>query len=79
MVIFRICLEEQLLMMTLILLKIDIRGLVLMVYKFFNKKSSGSGVKSEIMPSQQFLEELNQPIFRKFEKRKTYSFSKDNI
>ena len=50
-----------------------------MVYKFFNKKSSGSGVKSEIMPSQQFLEELNQPIFRKFEKRKTYSFSKDNI
>ena len=41
----------------------DIRGLASMVYKFFDKKSStsntsGSGVKSEIMPNQEFAEEL---------------------
>ena len=44
------------------------RGPNSMVYKFFNKKSSGSGVKSEIMPNQELAKELHKPIIRKFEK-----------
>ena len=50
-----------------------------MVYKFFDKKSSDGVVKIEIMPNQQLAEELHKPIVRKFEKRKVYSFFKDNI
>ena len=54
------------------------RGLAFTVYKFFNKKSSGSGIKS--MPqNQQLAEELHKPIIRKFKKRKEYSSFKDNI
>ena len=49
-----------------------------MVYKSFDKKSSGSGVKSIIMPNQELAEELNKPIIRKFEKQKVYSSCKDN-
>ena len=49
-----------------------------MVYKFFNKKSSGSGVRSRIMSNQELVEELHKPIIRKFEKRKGYSSFKDN-
>ena len=41
------------------------RGLVSLVYKFFDKKTSGSSVKS--MPqNQQLAEELYKPIIRKF-------------
>ena len=54
-----------------------------MVYKFFDKKSSGSGVKhvnTKLVPqNQQLTEELHKPIFRKFEKRKVYSTFKGNI
>ena len=58
-----------------------------MVYKFFNKKSAGSGVatignKSAIqsIPSQlQLANELNKPIIGKFKRRKVYSSFKDNI
>ena len=46
------------------------RGLASMVYKFFDKKSFGSGVKSKIMSNQQLAEELHKPIIWKFEKRK---------
>ena len=35
-------------------------ALSLMVNEFFNKKSSGSGAKSEIMLSQQVAEEIKQ-------------------
>ena len=43
------------------------RRLASMVYKFFDKKSSGSGAKS--MPqNQQLVEELHKPIIRKFKK-----------
>ena len=38
------------------------RGLASMVYKFFDKKSFGSGVKSKIMSNQQLAEELHKPI-----------------
>ena len=59
------------------------RGLASMVYKFFNKKSSGSGTKHVntkiTSQNQQLAEELHKPIIRKFEKRKVYSTFKDNI
>ena len=54
------------------------RGLASMFYTFFDKKSSGSSVKSKIMSNQQLTEELPKPIIRKFEKRKVYSSFKDN-
>ena len=53
--------------------------LVSMVYKFFDKKTSGSGIKNENMSDQQLAEELHQPIIRKFEKRKVHSPFIDNI
>ena len=40
------------------------RGLALMVYKFFDKKSSGSGIVNE--PNYQLANELHKPIIRKF-------------
>ena len=62
------------------------RGLASVVYKFFGKKSKGSGVtlanKSAIksMPqNEQLAEELHEPIIRKFKKRDEYSAFKDNI
>ena len=54
-----------------------------MVYKFFDKKSAGSGAKlvnTKITPqNQQLVEELHKPIIRKFEKRKVHAAFKDNI
>ena len=50
------------------------RGLVSMVYKFFDKKSAsldkskGSGMINE--PNYQLANELNKPIIRKFKKEK---------
>ena len=59
------------------------RGLASMVYKFFNKKSVGSGAKhvnTKITPqNQQLAEELHKPIIRKFKKRKVQATFKDNI
>ena len=50
------------------------RGLASMVYKFFDKKSKGSGAKHvniNLTPqNQQLAEELHKPIIRKFEKKK---------
>ena len=53
------------------------RGLASMVYKFFHKKSKGSGIINE--PNYQLANELHKPIIRKFKKRKVYSYFKDNI
>ena len=53
------------------------RGLASMVYKFFDKKSKGAGIKS--MSNQQLTNELLKPVIRKLEKRKVYSSFKDNI
>ena len=53
------------------------RGLASMVYKFFDKKSIGSGIANE--PNYQLVNELHKPIIRKFKKRKTYSSFRDNI
>ena len=68
------------------------RGLASMVYKFLDKKSTGSGfkklknmTKSTAEPSALarnssiFADELHKPIIRKFNKRKVYSQFKDNI
>ena len=59
------------------------RGLASMVYKFFDKKSAGSGAKHvniKLTPqNQQLAEELHKPIIRKFEKRKVHAAFKDNI
>ena len=40
------------------------RGLASMVYKFFDKKSSGSGIANE--PNLQLANELHKPIIKKF-------------
>ena len=55
------------------------RGLASMVYKFFDKKISGSGIKNENMSDQQLAEELHKSIFRKGKKRKVHSSFIDNI
>ena len=44
------------------------RGLASMVYKFFDKKSKGAGIKNEIRESQQLANVLHKPIIRKFKK-----------
>ena len=55
------------------------RGLLSMVYKFFDKKSTvertGGGFKSSSI----LADELHKPVINKFEKRKVYSQFKDNI
>ena len=48
-------------------------GLPSLVYKSFYKKSSGSGVKSEIMKRQELAEELHKPINRKLRKNVKYT------
>ena len=53
------------------------RGLASMVYKFFDKKSKGSGIKS--MPNQQLTNEFDKLIIRKFKKGRVYSSFKDTI
>ena len=60
------------------------RGLASMVYKFFDKKSIGSGIAtagpSVLARSSSILaDELHKPIIRKFNKRRVYSQFKDNI
>ena len=59
------------------------RGLASMVYKFFDKKSNGSGAKhinTKLIPqNEQLADELHKPIIRKFKKRKIYSAFKDNV
>ena len=58
------------------------RGLASMVYKFFDKKSKGSGLKENqgnFLQNSQLANELHKPIIRKFKKRKVYSSFKDNM
>ena len=63
------------------------RGLASMFYKFYDKKTKGSGVttlanKSVVKSTpqnEQLADELHEPIIKKFEKRKVYSPFKDNI
>ena len=56
------------------------RGLASMGYKFFDKKSKGSGVaNNEIKQNLQLAQELHKPIIRKYFFKKVYSRFKDNI
>ena len=57
------------------------RGLAGMVYKFFDKKLTGSGITRNTAKSSSSIlaDELHKPINKKFDKRKVYSQFKDNI
>ena len=46
------------------------RGLASMIYKFFDKKSKGSGITNE--SNYQLANELHKPIIKKFKKRKFF-------
>ena len=51
-----------------------------MIHKFFDKKSTGSGVaNNEIKQNLQLAEELHEPNIRNFNKRTVYSEFKDKI
>ena len=57
-----------------------------MVYKFFDKKSAGSGVNMHAnnerpsdLATQKLAEELHKQIIKKFKKSRVYSGFKDNI
>ena len=50
-----------------------------MVYNFFDKRSTGSGITNDIKQNQQLSNELHKSIIRKFRKIKVYSSFKDNI
>ena len=54
------------------------RGLASMVYKFFDKKSEGSGIVNN-KQNIQLAEELHKPIIKNFQKRTVYSRFKNNI
>ena len=57
------------------------RGLASMVYKFFDKKYMGSGIKKDTTKSSSLIlaDELYKPVIKKFNKRKVYSQFKGNI
>ena len=55
------------------------KGLALMVYNFFDKKTSDEAIKSEKMSNKQLAEKLHKPVIRKFNKRKVRSSFIDNI
>ena len=63
------------------------RGLVSLIYKFFDKKISGgatmltseTAVENEIMSNKELAEELHKSVIRTFKKRKVYSWFIDNI
>ena len=54
------------------------RRLASMVYKFFDKKSEGRGIKNKTKKNQQFANKLHKPIIRKFYFVLYFSF-KENI
>ena len=49
-----------------------------MIYKFFDKKSKGSGIVTN-EPYYQLANELHKPVIRKFKKWKLCSSFRDNI
>ena len=48
-----------------------------MFYKFFDKKSSESGIANE--SNYQLADKFQKPIIKNFKKRKVYSSFRDNI
>ena len=55
------------------------RGLTSMIYKFFDKKTSGNGIKNDNISNEKLAGELHKLIIRKFNKRKVQSPFIDNI
>ena len=55
------------------------RGLVSIVYKCFDTKTSASGIKSENIPNKELVEKLNKPIILNFNKRKVQTPFLGNI
>ena len=55
------------------------RRLASLVYKVFDKKSKGTGIKNETKENQQLPNEIHKPIIRKLKKIKVYSSFKDNF
>ena len=56
------------------------RGLASMVYKFFDKKSAGSGVaNNEIKQNLQLAEELHKPILRKLKKKSLFRIQRQYL
>ena len=49
-----------------------------MVYKFFDKKSKGSGITTNEF-NYRLANELHKPVIKKLKKRNVYSSFKDNI
>ena len=45
-----------------------------MVYRFFDKKPFGSGIKNEDIPNKELADELHKPIIRKFDKKIAFIF-----
>ena len=50
------------------------RGLASMVYKFLEKKTSGSGIKNENIPNKELSDELQKLIVTKFNEKSTLTF-----
>ena len=44
------------------------RELASMVYKFFDKKSAGSGVNMDVKPNEKLAKELHKPMISKIKK-----------
>ena len=58
------------------------RGLANTVYKCFDKKSKGTGLKENqeiFLQNSQLADELHKPIIINFKKRRVYSSFKDNV
>ena len=55
------------------------RGLASIVYNFFDKQTSGGGIKNENISNKELAEEFHKPIIRKLNKRKVRSSFIDNI
>ena len=47
------------------------RGLASMVYKFFDKKTSGGTVKNKNISNKELATELHKPIIRKLQQKKS--------
>ena len=55
------------------------RGLVLMVYTFFDKKAPGSGIKNDDNSIKELAKESHKPVIRKFQRRSVHSSFIENI
>ena len=55
------------------------KGLVSMVYNFFDKKSKVSGVNIEVKHNEQLAKEIHKPIIKNFKNRTVYTGFRDNI